>query len=56
MSRRGLLRLAAGGSLAMTAFGSLPAGTASAATPIVKPLPPEIFDVYGTNAETRWGR
>ncbi|MFJ8910998.1 sulfite oxidase [Amycolatopsis sp. NPDC102389] len=54
LSRRGMLRLAAGGSLALTAFGSLPAGTASAATPIAKPLPPEIFEVYGTNAETRW--
>lgn len=54
VSRRGLLRLAAGGSLALTAFGALPAGTASAASPIVKPLPPEIFEVYGTNAETRW--
>ncbi|MEV4316848.1 sulfite oxidase [Actinocrispum sp. NPDC049592] len=27
---------------------------ATAAGPIVKPLPPEIFDVLGTNAETRW--
>ncbi|WP_340687049.1 sulfite oxidase [Amycolatopsis coloradensis] len=54
MPRRGLLRLAAGGSLALTAFGTSPPGTASAATPIVKPLPPEIFEVYGTNAETRW--
>ncbi len=53
ISRRGLLRLAAGGSLALTAFGTVP-GTASAASPIVKPLPPEIFEVYGTNAETRW--
>ncbi|MEV7550088.1 sulfite oxidase [Amycolatopsis sp. NPDC089917] len=54
ISRRGMLRLAAGGSLALTALGTFPAGTASAAAPIVKPLPPEIFEVYGTNAETRW--
>ncbi len=54
LSRRGMLRLAAGGSLALTAFGTLPAATASAAAPIVKPLPPELFEVYGTNAETRW--
>ncbi len=54
MSRRGLLRLAAGGTLALTAFGTLPVGMASAASPIVKPLPPEFFEVYGTNAETRW--
>ncbi|WP_037318694.1 sulfite oxidase [Amycolatopsis orientalis] len=54
MPRRRMLRLAAGGGLALTAFGTFPAGTASAAAPIVKPLPPEIFEVYGTNAETRW--
>jgi DMSO/TMAO reductase YedYZ molybdopterin-dependent catalytic subunit len=54
MSRRRLLRLTAGGGLALAAFGALPAGTASAASPIVKPLPPELFEVYGTNAETRW--
>ncbi|WP_082857570.1 sulfite oxidase [Amycolatopsis regifaucium] len=54
LSRRTLLRLTAGGGLALAAFGSLPSGTASAAAPIVKPLPPEFFEVYGTNAETRW--
>ncbi|MEU4428684.1 sulfite oxidase, partial [Actinoplanes sp. NPDC024001] len=32
-----------------------PAGAAAAAaSPIVKPLPPELFTVHGTNAETRW--
>ncbi|MEV6304678.1 sulfite oxidase [Actinoplanes sp. NPDC051861] len=36
-----------------------PANTAAnapafAAGPIVKPLPPELFTVFGTNAETRW--
>jgi DMSO/TMAO reductase YedYZ molybdopterin-dependent catalytic subunit len=30
------------------------AGTGRAAGPIVKPLPPEVFVTYGTNAETRW--
>lgn len=54
MSRRRLLRLTAGSGLALAALGSLPAGSASAAGPIVKPLPPELFEVYGTNAETRW--
>ncbi|GIJ71167.1 sulfite oxidase [Virgisporangium ochraceum] len=29
-------------------------GPAVAAGPIVKPLPPELFTVFGTNAETRW--
>lgn len=34
----------------------MPAGAAPAAAdgPIVKPLPPEWFDVYGSNAEMRW--
>ncbi|GAA2100447.1 sulfite oxidase [Actinomadura alba] len=30
------------------------AGRAAAEGPIVKPLPPELFVVHGTNAETRW--
>ena len=38
---------------------AVPAGRATAAVtapagPIVKPLPPELFTVHGTNAETRW--
>ncbi len=53
LSRRTLLRLTAAGGLALAATGTA-AATASAAGPIVKPLPPELFDVYGTNAETRW--
>ncbi|MEU5259669.1 sulfite oxidase [Amycolatopsis sp. NPDC021455] len=53
LSRRGLLRLTAAGGFALTAAGAA-TGTASAAGPIVKPLPPEWFDVYGSNAETRW--
>ena len=43
-SRRDLLKLGA-------LVPALPA--AAAASPIVKPLPPELFRVYGTNAETR---
>ena len=46
-SRRDLLKLGALGAL----VPALPA--AAAASPIVKPLPPELFRVYGTNAETR---
>ncbi|MFB9684567.1 sulfite oxidase [Amycolatopsis plumensis] len=53
LSRRGLLRLTAAGGLALATAGTATA-TASAAGPIVKPLPPEWFDVYGSNAETRW--
>ncbi|MFB9237202.1 sulfite oxidase [Plantactinospora siamensis] len=29
-------------------------GAVAAAPPIVKPLPPELFEVYGSNAEMRW--
>ncbi|GAB7046788.1 sulfite oxidase [Catenuloplanes indicus] len=52
-TRRDLMRLAA----AVGAGGAVGAagGTARAADgPIVKPLPPELFTVFGTNAETRW--
>ncbi|XVV17328.1 sulfite oxidase [Actinoplanes sp. CA-131856] len=31
-----------------------PAGVSAGAGPIVKPLPAELFKVFGTNAETRW--
>ncbi|MGW0804730.1 sulfite oxidase [Nonomuraea sp. NPDC002799] len=34
--------------------GTSHAGAGYAAGPIVKPLPPEVFISYGTNAETRW--
>lgn len=68
ISRRDLLRLCAGAGFAAaglgwvahrdTAASAAPAGSlasgASAAGPIVKPLPPELFVVHGTNAEMRW--
>jgi DMSO/TMAO reductase YedYZ molybdopterin-dependent catalytic subunit len=54
MTRRRLLRASAGAGLAMTAAPLVPAGPARAASPIVKPLPPELFIDHGTNAETRW--
>ncbi len=48
-SRRDLLKLtAAAGVLGATTAAADPAG------PIVKPLPPELFTVLGTNAEMRW--
>jgi DMSO/TMAO reductase YedYZ molybdopterin-dependent catalytic subunit len=57
VSRRDLLRLAAAAGVA-TALASVPApAAADTATPppgIVKPLPPELFTVRGTNAETNW--
>jgi DMSO/TMAO reductase YedYZ molybdopterin-dependent catalytic subunit len=64
ISRRTALRLSAG--LGLAAVPVLGGGRASAAPvraegpavtaagPIVKPLPPELFTAFGTNAETRW--
>lgn len=52
-SRRTVLRLSALGG-ATLAVGATTAPVSSAAGTIVKPLPPELFDVHGTNAETRW--
>jgi DMSO/TMAO reductase YedYZ molybdopterin-dependent catalytic subunit len=59
-SRRDLLRLTAAvgaatavGTTTGTAIGA-PATAADPAGPIVKPLPPELFTVFGTNAEMRW--
>jgi DMSO/TMAO reductase YedYZ molybdopterin-dependent catalytic subunit len=51
LKRRELLKLAAAGALPFV----LPrAAWAQAAPPIVKPLPPEWFVNFGTNAEMRW--
>ncbi|WP_250003499.1 sulfite oxidase [Actinoplanes sp. M2I2] len=54
-SRRDLLRLTAAAGAAGVA-GTLTGATPALAAdgPIVKPLPPELFKVFGTNAETRW--
>jgi DMSO/TMAO reductase YedYZ molybdopterin-dependent catalytic subunit len=62
VARRDMLRLlaAAGGAGALGALGATPAGAAPGASSapraagIVKPLPPELFTVRGTNAETNW--
>ena len=51
LSRRHLLQL---GAAALAGAAALPAPAAAAAGPIVKPLPPELFYLHGTNAETRW--
>jgi DMSO/TMAO reductase YedYZ molybdopterin-dependent catalytic subunit len=48
-SRRDLLKLSAAAGVTV----ALPEA-AVAAAPIVKPLPPEFFTVFGTNAEMRW--
>lgn len=51
VSRRTLMRLPVVAGLTVAGMS----GTAQAALgPILKPLPPEWFDVHGTNAETRW--
>ena len=55
LSRRDLLKLTAavGAGLAgVAATGTT--GASAAAGPIVKPLPPELITVLGTNAEMRW--
>src|SRR5262245_23464027 len=49
-SRRTFLALAA----AVAGGAVLEPDAAAAAGPIVKPLPPELFTVFGTNAEMRW--
>jgi len=53
LSRRAALRWTAAGGLALAA-AAVPAPAAAATGPILKPLPPELFEVYGSNAETRW--
>ena len=62
ISRRRMVGLLAGAPL-VTAAGwapsprrapARPLAPAQAAGPILKPLPPELFVVHGTNAETRW--
>lgn len=57
VTRRDLLRLALAAGV-VTTLASVPApaaaDTAPAAPGIVKPLPPELFTVRGTNAETNW--
>lgn len=61
LSRRGLLRLSVGASLAGLAGPAISRAAvapseslAVAAGPIVKPLPAELFYDYGSNAEMRW--
>jgi DMSO/TMAO reductase YedYZ molybdopterin-dependent catalytic subunit len=58
-TRRDVLKMGAALSVASGIAQFAPAGSARAATldaasPIVKPLPPEWFVNYGTNAEMRW--
>ena len=62
-SRRDLLRLTAAAGVVGATGAATPAAAAAStaagasagpAGPIVKALPPELFTVYGTNAETRW--
>src|SRR5690242_130271 len=54
-SRRGLLAAAtAGAGLLALPAGALPQRGSAGAPPILKPLPPEWFLDYGSNAEMRW--
>jgi DMSO/TMAO reductase YedYZ molybdopterin-dependent catalytic subunit len=55
LSRRELLGLAAAASVPLVSRGLLrPDRALAASSPIVKPLPPEWFIDYGSNAEMRW--
>jgi DMSO/TMAO reductase YedYZ molybdopterin-dependent catalytic subunit len=56
LSRRRLLQLAAAGVPVAAGLGRFAASPsrAFAAGPIVKPLPPEWFNLFNTNAEMRW--
>src|SRR4051794_12202424 len=55
-TRRGLLTAAAAGAglLALPLDGALSARALAGAPSILKPLPPQWFYDYGTNAEMRW--
>jgi DMSO/TMAO reductase YedYZ molybdopterin-dependent catalytic subunit len=53
-SRRDLLRLTAAVGAGLVGAAAAGAPARAAAGPIVKPLPPELFTVLGTNAEMRW--
>ncbi|WP_433184190.1 sulfite oxidase [Actinoallomurus sp. CA-150999] len=52
LSRRTMLRMSAGLGSTLAVAAAEPARAADG--PIVKPLPPDLFIVYGTNAEMRW--
>jgi DMSO/TMAO reductase YedYZ molybdopterin-dependent catalytic subunit len=58
LSRRQLLKIAAAGAPLLVGLGrggpAQTARAAAAASPIVKPLPPEWFVNFGSNAEMRW--
>lgn len=56
MSRRTVLRAAAVGAGGAALSSTLPAfaGTAAADECVVKPTPPELFRILGTNREMRW--
>jgi DMSO/TMAO reductase YedYZ molybdopterin-dependent catalytic subunit len=58
LSRRRLLLLSAAaglGALPVTSAATATSAVAAVATsPIQKPLPPELFTVFGTNAEMKW--
>ncbi|MGZ4168352.1 MAG: sulfite oxidase [Solirubrobacteraceae bacterium] len=57
-TRREILRRGAAGAFLLAGVGRLATATtaraATSSSPIVKPLPPEWFISYGTNAEMRW--
>ena len=55
LSRRSLLKAGAAAGTAFGAVAAAPALSSYAGAPaILKPLPPDWFTDFGTNAETRW--
>ena len=54
ISRRSLFRMSAGLGTALAVGAARVPSAVGADGPIVKPLPPELFVTYGTNAEMRW--
>lgn len=54
LSRRDVLRALGVAGVLAAVPGLATARPAGADGPIVKPLPPELFDVFGSNAEMRW--
>ncbi|WP_239134368.1 sulfite oxidase [Rugosimonospora africana] len=54
MSRRALMRLLASAGVGSILTGATARPAAADPPPIVKPTPPDLFYVYGSNAEMRW--